>query len=77
MANPTEIYVENNIGTVTCTDMSPEEYHLLWNFGDIFSNVNEVENVSEVTHDYTPSAEISPQQGAAHFLIWYCIQATR
>ena len=55
MANPTEIYVENNIGTVTCTDMSPDEYHLLWNFGDIFSNVNEVENVSEVTHDYTHS----------------------
>ena len=55
MANPTEIYVENNIGTVTCTDLSPEEYHLLWNFGDIFSNVNEVEGVSEVTHDYTHS----------------------
>ena len=55
MANPTEIYVENNIGTVTCTDLSPSEYHLLWNFGDVFSNVNEVENVSEVTHDYTHS----------------------
>ncbi len=55
VANPTEIYVENNIGTVTCTDLSPAEYHLKWNFGDVFSNVNEVENVSEVTHDYTHS----------------------
>jgi gliding motility-associated-like protein len=54
-ANPTEIYVENNIGTVTCTDMSPADYYLKWNFGDVFSNVNEVENVSEVTHDYTHS----------------------
>ena len=28
---------------------------MLWNFGDTFSNVNEVENVAEVTHDYTHS----------------------
>lgn len=55
IANPTEIYVENNIGTVTCTSLSPDGYHLLWNFGDVFSNVNEVENATEVTHDYTHS----------------------
>lgn len=55
MANPTEIYVENNIGTVTCTNLSPAGYHLVWNFGDVFSNVNVVENVEEVTHDYTHS----------------------
>jgi len=55
VANPTEIYVENNIGTVTCTNLSPAGYHLIWNFGDVFSNVNVVENVEEVTHDYTHS----------------------
>ena len=55
VANPTEIYVENNIGTVTCTSLSPAGYHLIWNFGDVFSNVNVVENVDEVTHDYTHS----------------------
>lgn len=55
VANPTEIYVENNIGTVTCTSLSPAGYHLIWNFGDVFSNVNVVENVNEVTHDYTHS----------------------
>lgn len=55
IANPTEIYVENNIGTVTCTSLSPAGYHLIWNFGDVFSNVNVVENVEEVTHDYTHS----------------------
>lgn len=56
VANPTEIYVENNIGTVTCTSLTtPDNCHLLWNFGDVFSNVNEVENVVEVTHDYTHS----------------------
>lgn len=56
VANPTEIYVENNIGTVTCTSLTtPSDCHLLWNFGDTFSNVNEVENVAEVTHDYTHS----------------------
>jgi len=55
MATPTEIYVENGIGTVTCTSLSPSDYHLVWNFGDIFSNVNVVENVEELTHDYTHS----------------------
>ena len=55
MADPTEIYVDNNIGTVTCTNLSPAGYHLLWNFGDIFSNVNVVEGLEEVTHDYTHS----------------------
>lgn len=52
-ASPTDIYVENNIGTVTCTSLSSADYHLVWNFGDMFSNVNEVEDMAEVTHDYT------------------------
>ena len=55
MATPTEIYVENNIGTVTCNSLSTADYHLHWNFGDIFSNVNEVDDLSDVTHDYTHS----------------------
>lgn len=53
IANPTEIYVENSIGTVTCTSLMPGGYHLVWNFGDVFSNVNVVEDVADVTHDYT------------------------
>ena len=54
--DPTEIYVENGVGTVTCTTpLSQDEYHLLWDFGDIFSNVNQVENIEQVTHDYTHS----------------------
>ena len=53
IANPTEIYVENSIGTVNCTSLMPGGYHLIWDFGDVFSNVNVVENVDEVTHDYT------------------------
>lgn len=55
VASPTEIYVENGVGTVTCTSLSSGDYHLVWNFGDIFSNVNILENVEEVTHDYTHS----------------------
>ena len=54
-ANPTEIYVENGIGSVNCSSTSSGDYHLMWNFGDIFSNVNIVENVEELTHDYTHS----------------------
>jgi gliding motility-associated-like protein len=54
-ANPTEIYVENGIGTVTCTDHSNGDYHLIWDFGDVFSNVNIVEDLSEVMHEYTRS----------------------
>lgn len=52
-ASPTEIFVENGIGTVSCTDMSQEDYHLLWNFGDYVSNTNIVQDVSDPTHDYT------------------------
>ena len=55
IANPTEIYVENGIGSVNCSSTSSGDYHLMWNFGDIFSNVNIVENVEELTHDYTHS----------------------
>jgi gliding motility-associated-like protein len=55
MASPTEIYVENNIGTVTCTNLTGTGYHLVWNFGDMYSNMNEVEDLEEVTHDYTHS----------------------
>ena len=53
MASPTEIYVENGIGTVTCTNLSDGDYHLVWNFGDVFSNVNIMEDISNPSHDYT------------------------
>ena len=55
VASPTEILVENNIGTVHCTNLSQEDYHLVWNFGDIFSNVNVIQDVDDPTHDYTHS----------------------
>ena len=56
IASPTEIYVENGIGTVNCTSTLPsEDYHLVWNFGDVFSNVNIVEDLDEISHDYTHS----------------------
>lgn len=55
MADPTEIYVENGVGTVTCTNLSPAGYHLVWNFGDAFSNMNEMEDVEVATHEYTRS----------------------
>ena len=54
--SPTEIFVENGIGTVTCTNTSNEDYaHLVWNFGDVNSNVNVIQNVDDPTHDYTRS----------------------
>ncbi len=52
MASPTEIFVENGVGTVTCNDLSQETYSLLWNFGDFESNTNIVQDVSNPTHDY-------------------------
>lgn len=55
MADPTEIYVENGVGTVTCTNLSPAGYHLVWNFGDVFSNMNEMVDVEVATHEYTRS----------------------
>ena len=56
IANPTEIFVENGVGTVTCTNISNENYaHLVWNFGDANSNVNIVQNIDDPTHDYTRS----------------------
>jgi len=54
-ASPTEIYVENGIGTVNCTNLTPGENHLVWNFGDVFSNVNIIEDVDDPSHDYTHS----------------------
>ena len=54
--SPTEIFVENGIGTVQCTNTSNENYaHLVWNFGDANSNVNIIQNVDDPTHDYTRS----------------------
>lgn len=53
LASPTEIFVENGIGSVSCTNLSPDGYHLIWNFGDVFSNMNVVEDVEDPTHDYT------------------------
>ncbi|MDY6327022.1 MAG: gliding motility-associated C-terminal domain-containing protein [Bacteroidales bacterium] len=52
IADPTEIYVENGVGTVTCTDNSPEQYSLVWNFGDVNSAVNEVQDVATAIHEY-------------------------
>ena len=56
IASPTEIFVENGVGTVTCTNTSVENYaHLVWNFGDVFSNVNIIQDLDDPTHDYTRS----------------------
>ncbi len=55
MATPTEIFVENGIGTVTCTDLSPDLYSLVWDFGDINSAVNIVKDLPTATHDYIRS----------------------
>lgn len=56
IASPTEIFVENGIGTVQCTNISPENYpHLVWNFGDVFSNVNIIQDLDAPTHDYVRS----------------------
>ena len=52
VANPTEIFVENGIGTVNCTNLSQGDYNLTWNFGDFFSNNNIVTNVDDPFHDY-------------------------
>ena len=51
--SPTQIFVENGIGTVTCTNLTQGDNHLLWNFGDVFSNMNEVEDLDNPSHDYT------------------------
>jgi gliding motility-associated-like protein len=56
VASPTEIFVENGIGTVYCTNISNGNYpYLIWNFGDMFSNVNIIQNVNDPAHDYTRS----------------------
>ena len=56
IASPTEIFVENGIGTVYCTNISNGNYpHLIWNFGDVFSNVNIIQDVNDPAHDYTRS----------------------
>ena len=55
IATPTDIFVENGIGTVTCNNLSPEEYFLTWDFGDPFSNTNIVHDVEDPSHDYTRS----------------------
>ena len=56
IASPTEIFVENGIGTVHCSNTSQEDYyHLFWNFGDVASNVNIIQDVDDPTHDYVRS----------------------
>lgn len=52
-ASPTEIFVENGIGTVSCTNLTSGDYHLKWDFGDVFSNTNIVYDVDDPVHDYT------------------------
>ncbi|MCR4964548.1 MAG: gliding motility-associated C-terminal domain-containing protein [Bacteroidales bacterium] len=52
-ASPTDIYVENGIGTVYCNSLTPEGNHLIWNFGDLSAMDNVVEDVVDPTHDYT------------------------
>ena len=54
-AYPTEIFVENGIGSVQCTNTSDDYPQLIWNFGDAFSNVNIIQDLNEPTHDYTRS----------------------
>jgi gliding motility-associated-like protein len=51
--SPTQIFVENGIGTVTCTNLTPGDNQLHWNFGDVFSNINEVDDIENPSHDYT------------------------
>ncbi len=76
IASPTEIYVENGIGTVNCTSMlSSDVYHLVWNFGDVFSNVNVVQGVDEITHDYTHSGYYTITLSAAD--TFGCIDSTK
>jgi len=53
IASPTDIYVENGVGTVYCNSLTPEGNHLIWNFGDEDSQDNIVEDVPDPTHDYT------------------------
>jgi gliding motility-associated-like protein len=53
IATPTEIFVENGIGTVMCNNLSPDGYFLTWDFGDPFSNTNIVHDVEDPSHDYT------------------------
>ena len=56
VASPTEIFVENGVGTVYCSNDSIGKYpHLVWNFGDHFSSVNIIQDIDEPTHDYTRS----------------------
>lgn len=55
IASPTEIFVENGIGTVHCTNTTDGDYHLVWNFGDVFSNVNVVQDIEDPSHDYIRS----------------------
>lgn len=52
-ASPTEIYVDNGIGTVSCTNLTNGDYTLKWDFGDVFSNTNIVYDVEDPSHDYT------------------------
>lgn len=52
IASPTEIFVENGIGTVYCTNLTEGDYFLTWDFGDVFSNTNVVTNVDDPFHDY-------------------------
>lgn len=55
IASPTDIYVENGVGTVTCTNLSAPHLDLIWNFGDMFSPENELRDIQTPTHDYTHS----------------------
>lgn len=52
-ATPTNIFVQNGIGTVTCTNTSSPNVNIVWNFGDIYSPENIVTNLDQPTHDYT------------------------
>lgn len=52
-ATPTDIYVQNGIGTVTCTNTSSPDVSLHWNFGDIYSPENVVTGLEQPSHDYT------------------------
>ena len=52
--SPEHIIMDDGIGTVTCTTpLSPNDYQLIWNFGDSYSGNNEAYDQDVVMHDYT------------------------
>lgn len=53
LTNPTDIYVENGVGTVRCSNMSSPGCNLRWDFGDTYSPANVVTDIEEPVYHYT------------------------